>query len=42
MSETNFKKLNKESVLEEPIRIYGLAKEISLDIKDVATNSYNN
>ena len=41
MSETNFKKLNKESVLEEPIRIYGVAKEISLDLKDVATNSYN-
>lgn len=41
MSETNFKKLNKESVLEEPIRIYGLAKEIGLDLKDVATNSYN-
>ena len=41
MSENSFKKLDKESILEEPIRIYGLAKEISLDLKNVTIDSYN-
>ena len=41
MSNESFKKLDKETIITEPIRINGLTKEINLDIKNLAIDIYN-
>ena len=41
MSSSNFRKLNIDSISENPIRVSGLTKKIENDIKELAIDAYN-
>lgn len=41
MKEEKYKELNVDSIDENPIRVYGITKKITNDIKDLAISSYN-
>ena len=41
MSSSNFRKLNIDSISENPIRVSGLTKKIETDIKELAIDAYN-
>ena len=41
MSTSNYNKLNIDSIVEKPIRVYGITKKIDDDIKELAIETYN-
>ena len=41
MTESNYNKLNVDSIKENPIKVFGITKKIPTDIKNLAIESYN-